>query len=113
MPGGNYEDKLTAAEHATLWSQYVNDSLAVCILRHFLNHVKDKEIRKVLEFALKLSESHIKKLMGFYQKRISQFQLVSLTKMLMCMHRYYLLIFLWGCTYTLWQYMGGQDIQVP
>ncbi|KML41166.1 MAG: DUF3231 family protein [Bacillota bacterium] len=68
MPGGNYEDKLTAAEHATLWSQYVNDSLAVCILRHFLNHVKDKEIRKVLEFALKLSESHIKKINGFLSK---------------------------------------------
>ncbi|MDF2036090.1 DUF3231 family protein [Cytobacillus oceanisediminis] len=65
MPGGNYEDKLTAAEHATLWSQYVNDSLAVCILRYFLIHIKDKEIRKVLEFALKLSESHIKKIKGF------------------------------------------------
>ncbi|MDD9311635.1 DUF3231 family protein [Cytobacillus firmus] len=43
MPGGNKQDKLTAAEHATLWTQFVNDSLAVCILRYFLNHVKDSE----------------------------------------------------------------------
>jgi hypothetical protein len=68
MPGGNNEDKLTAPEHATLWSQYVNDSLAVCILRYFLSHVKDKEIRRVLEYALKLSESHIKKIIGFLSR---------------------------------------------
>lgn len=68
MPDGNKQDKLTAAEHATLWSQYVNDSLSVCILRYFLNHVNDKKIRKVLEFALKLSESHIEKTKGFLSR---------------------------------------------
>jgi Protein of unknown function (DUF3231) len=68
MPDGNKQDKLTAAEHATLWSQYVNDSLSVCILRYFLNHVNDKKIRKVLEFALKLSESHIEKIKGFLSR---------------------------------------------
>ncbi|PAE22737.1 DUF3231 family protein [Bacillus sp. 7894-2] len=68
MPGGNKQDKLTAAEHATLWSQYVNDSLSVCISRYFLNHVNDKKIRKVLEFALKLSESHIEKIEGFLSR---------------------------------------------
>ncbi|MBT2687230.1 DUF3231 family protein [Bacillus sp. ISL-47] len=68
MLDGNHEDKLTAAELATLWSQYINDSLSVCILRYFLNHIKDKKIRKVLEYALKLSESHIRKINEFFKK---------------------------------------------
>jgi hypothetical protein len=68
MPSVNSEDKLTAAELATLWSQYINDSLSICVLRYFLSHVKDKEIRKVLEYALNLSESHIKKINGFLSK---------------------------------------------
>lgn len=68
MPGVNSEDKLTAAELATLWSQYINDSLSLCVLRYFLSHVKDKEIRRVLEYALNLSESHIKKINGFLSR---------------------------------------------
>ncbi|MFC0560453.1 hypothetical protein [Halalkalibacter alkalisediminis] len=28
--------RLTSAEIANLWSQYLNDSMAICVLRHLL-----------------------------------------------------------------------------
>lgn len=36
----NHHTKITAPELATLWSQYMNDSLSRCILRYFVHHVK-------------------------------------------------------------------------
>lgn len=43
--------ELTSAEIANLWTQYMNDSLSYCILRHSINCCKDSEIKDVLEFA--------------------------------------------------------------
>lgn len=53
---------LTSAEIANLWSQYMNDSLAACMIRYFLEKVEDKDIRSVLEFALELSNTQIEKI---------------------------------------------------
>jgi hypothetical protein len=57
--------KLVSSEIANLWSQYMNDSLAVCFISHSLVHVEDKGVRAVLEFALQLSESHIRQIEQF------------------------------------------------
>jgi hypothetical protein len=58
---------LTSAELSNLWTQYVNDSLSLCMLRHFLEHVKDKDIRDILIFARKLAQGHIDKIETFYK----------------------------------------------
>lgn len=34
--------RLTAAEMSGLWSQYLNDTLALCVNRYFLENVKDR-----------------------------------------------------------------------
>jgi hypothetical protein len=52
--------KLTAAEIANLWTSYQNDTMAICVIQYFLQHVEDEEIRSVLEYALHLSQQHIK-----------------------------------------------------
>lgn len=51
--------ELTSAEMANLWTSYQNDSLAICVIKYFLEHVQDNDIRRVLEYALHLSQQHI------------------------------------------------------
>lgn len=54
--------RLTTAEMGTLWTTYINDTMAKCILSYFLNKVEDIEIRPVIELALHLAEQHIEQL---------------------------------------------------
>ncbi|WP_139491591.1 DUF3231 family protein [Brevibacillus dissolubilis] len=54
--------RLTTAEVGNLWNQYMNDSLAVCVLTYFVNKVEDTEVRPVIEYALSLSEKHLQKI---------------------------------------------------
>jgi hypothetical protein len=60
--------ELTSAEIANLWSQYMNDSMSICILTHSIKRAKDKEIKEVLEFALSIAESHINKLTQIFKQ---------------------------------------------
>lgn len=60
-------NKLTAAEVSALWLQYMGDSMAICVSKYFLNIVEDKEIKSIFEFALQLSESHVKEIKKFFK----------------------------------------------
>lgn len=51
--------RLTAPEMGFLWTQYQNDSLAVCVLKYFKNKCEDKEILPLIEYALNLSQKHL------------------------------------------------------
>ena len=54
------EYKLTSAEMGKLWVTYVGNTMAKCVLRYYLQHIEDQDIKKVLENALSLSESLVK-----------------------------------------------------
>ena len=57
----NYSNiKLTSAEMGKLWVTYIGNTMAKCVLRYYLQHVEDQDIKKVLENALTLSESLVK-----------------------------------------------------
>ncbi|MFD1738464.1 DUF3231 family protein [Bacillus salitolerans] len=58
--------ELTSAEIANLWSQYINDSLSLCILTHSIEQAKDEEIKDILVIARSLAESHIEKITEFF-----------------------------------------------
>jgi hypothetical protein len=60
--------KITSAELAQLWAQYMNDSGSVCVLTFFLEMAEDPEIKSVIEFALQLSKTHIEKLTVFFNQ---------------------------------------------
>lgn len=60
--------ELTTSEIANLWSQYINDSLSICILTHAVERAKDEEIKDVLAFALGLAKSHVKQLKEFFNQ---------------------------------------------
>ncbi|UJF34867.1 DUF3231 family protein [Paenibacillus hexagrammi] len=51
--------RLTASEIGGLWTNYVTDSMFICIFQYFLQHVEDREIQQILEHALDLAEQHI------------------------------------------------------
>jgi len=63
-----HHSRLTSAEIANLWSQFINDSLAKCVISYFLENVEDQDIRKVLEFALDLSQEHLGEIKGFLEE---------------------------------------------
>ncbi|WP_338452673.1 DUF3231 family protein [Niallia oryzisoli] len=54
--------RLTSGELAQLWIQYLNDSSSICVLSFFLEKAEDEEIKPIIQFALKLSKSHIEKI---------------------------------------------------
>ncbi|TLS37230.1 DUF3231 family protein [Pseudalkalibacillus caeni] len=51
--------KLTSAEIAMIWNTYMGDTMAICVLKHFLNTTEDKDVEPILRYALELSEQHI------------------------------------------------------
>lgn len=58
----NSSNPLTAAEVSALWLQYLGDSMSICVYKYFLNIVENKDIKPILEEALKLSENHVLKI---------------------------------------------------
>ncbi|MFP5116059.1 DUF3231 family protein [Bacillaceae bacterium C204] len=60
--------RLTAPEIANLWSQYQNDSMAICVFKYMIKYVEDVSIRPILESALKLAGAHITKIKDFFYK---------------------------------------------
>jgi len=53
--------KLTSAEIAALWTQYVNETAGICFHKHMMEYIEDKEIKNVFEYAMSLGSKHLKK----------------------------------------------------
>jgi hypothetical protein len=68
--GGNSlttnNSRLTSSEITSLWTQYIQETMAICISKHVLATVKDSEVRSLFEFSLRISKKHIKKLEDFF-----------------------------------------------
>ncbi|MBT2687729.1 DUF3231 family protein [Bacillus sp. ISL-47] len=60
--------KLTSAEMGKLWATYMGNSMSSLILRYFLQHVEDKEIKLLLQNGLHLSETFMKTIKVFFEK---------------------------------------------
>ncbi|UOR13112.1 DUF3231 family protein [Halobacillus amylolyticus] len=58
----HHNTRLTSAEISQIWGSYQNDTLTVCVLRYFLAHVEDDDIRRLLQYNLEVAESHVHKL---------------------------------------------------
>ncbi|WP_188206991.1 DUF3231 family protein [Alkalibacillus aidingensis] len=59
--------QLTASEMASLWNQYLFDTMSICFFKYALEHIEDEEIRGLYHHALEIAESHIKKLKEFFE----------------------------------------------
>jgi ferritin-like metal-binding protein YciE len=51
--------RLTASELGELWASYMNDSMSVQVLPYFINRCEDSQIKKLLQYALSLSQNHL------------------------------------------------------
>lgn len=51
--------KLTSAELGVLWTQYMTDSMGICVFKYFLQNVDDADTRNLMEHALNLAQGHI------------------------------------------------------
>ncbi|MFT8320810.1 MAG: DUF3231 family protein [Bacillus sp. (in: firmicutes)] len=59
--------KLTSAEIAALWTQYINETASICFHKHMVEHIVDKDILDVFEYALSLSTKHLERIQEFLQ----------------------------------------------
>ena len=55
----NHLPKLTSSEISSLWSTYINSSLSQRIMNHFLKHVEDDDIRRIIELCYNISLNNI------------------------------------------------------
>ena len=62
----NHETKLTSAEIAAIWTQYLNETAGLCFHIHMMEHLKDKEIKDVFEYAISLGTKHLEKIKEFF-----------------------------------------------
>ncbi|WP_090235473.1 DUF3231 family protein [Lentibacillus halodurans] len=60
--------RLTSAELANLWTSYMNDSMAICVIKHFLANAQDKDVIPILKYALDLSQKHINEVSEIFQR---------------------------------------------
>lgn len=59
---------LTAAEMGKLWATYMGNSMSKCILKYFLQHVEDPDIKILLENALRLSTEFLQTTEEIFKK---------------------------------------------
>ena len=60
--------RLTAAEMSSLWTQYINDSVSICVLKYFLNNTDDESVKEVIEFGLNASKNNITMLKEIFER---------------------------------------------
>ncbi len=60
--------RLTAAEMSSLWTQYINDTLAECVNLYFLDKVEDEEVRPIIEYTLESSKESQKIVREIFEK---------------------------------------------
>lgn len=51
--------RLTAAEMSSLWTQFINDTLAVCVNTYLLEKVEDQKVRPVIEWTLNAAKNNL------------------------------------------------------
>jgi hypothetical protein len=59
---------LTSAELSYMWTIYLTDSMSICVFKHFLQHIEDEDIKKLVIYAMQLSEEHVNFIRDIFTK---------------------------------------------
>jgi hypothetical protein len=54
--------RLSSSEIGGLWTVYLQENMAVCLLTYFLHHNQDEQIEKILQQALEISEDNVQRI---------------------------------------------------
>ncbi|SFF04392.1 DUF3231 family protein [Alteribacillus iranensis] len=57
---------LTSAEISNLWTTYMNNSMAQCVLNYFIHSVEDQEIREIVTYSLDISTTLLDKIQNIF-----------------------------------------------
>jgi len=57
--------RLTAPEMASLWTQYIFDTMSICFFRYALEHIVDPDVKSIYQTSLGISQKHIQKITEF------------------------------------------------
>lgn len=60
--------RLTAPEIASLWTQYIFDTMSICFFRYALEHIEDHEVKSIYQTSLELSKKHVQEITVFMLK---------------------------------------------
>lgn len=60
--------RLTAPEIASLWTQYMFDTMSICFFRYALEHIEDHDVKSIYHTALGFSKKHIHEITQFLLK---------------------------------------------
>lgn len=59
---------LSSTEIAGLWTTYINDSLSICLGKHFLHHSNNEDVKPLIKLTLDLSKEHIEEIKSIFEK---------------------------------------------
>jgi Protein of unknown function (DUF3231) len=62
------QEKLISTEMGKLWATYMGNTMSRCVLQYYLQHVEDKDIKKVVEDALNICESFIQTIKKIFKE---------------------------------------------
>ncbi|WP_413299946.1 DUF3231 family protein [Bacillus sp. 1P10SD] len=57
--------RLTAPEMASLWTQYIFDTMSICFFRYALEHIEDPDVKSIYQTSLGISQKHVQKITEF------------------------------------------------
>ncbi|MGG0383340.1 DUF3231 family protein [Priestia filamentosa] len=63
----NPKSRLTSSEITALWTQYLQETMAICISKYVLANVKDPEIFSLFELTLSLAKKHLKMIEDIFE----------------------------------------------
>lgn len=63
-----YNVRLTSPEIGGLWEIYIQEEITLCLLKYFLHHIKDEEIKVLLESSFAISESNLKQIKSIFSE---------------------------------------------
>jgi spore coat protein CotF len=63
--------RLSSPEIGGLWGVYIQETMSTCLLKYFLHHVQDEEIKPILQKSLRISQTHLNQIRDiFFEENI-------------------------------------------
>ncbi|CAG7623313.1 hypothetical protein PAESOLCIP111_02507 [Paenibacillus solanacearum] len=59
---------LSSTEIAGLWTTYINDSMSICISKHFWHHSNRDDVKGIIKRSIELSEKHMMEIRNIFAK---------------------------------------------
>lgn len=64
----NHKIRLSSPEIGGLWGLYIQETMSVCLLKYFLHHLQDDEIKTILQKALEISLEHLQQISSIFSQ---------------------------------------------